>query len=81
MEVRILCDNRKMRAPNTSHGGVGAVIFDFGEAAPITIGQLAAAQGVTPLVDVSSLEGGFPADEDIDDFLQDIYSSRRVSTE
>ena len=34
-------------------------------------------QGVKPLRDPRSLEGGFPADEDIDAFLEVIYSNRR----
>jgi hypothetical protein len=34
-------------------------------------------QGVKPLMDPRSLEGGFPADEDIDAFLEVIYSNRR----
>ncbi len=34
-------------------------------------------QGVKPLLDPRSLEGGFPADEDIDAFLEVIYRNRR----
>jgi hypothetical protein len=34
-------------------------------------------QGVKPLMDPRVLEGGFPADEDIDAFLEVIYSNRR----
>jgi hypothetical protein len=43
----------------------------------MSIGDLAKAQQVEPLKNVSELEGGFPGDEDIDDFLKQIYESRR----
>jgi hypothetical protein len=32
---------------------------------------------VTPLSDVSVLSGGIPKDEDVDEFLDEIYSSRK----
>lgn len=38
--------------------------------------QLAEAQGVSPMVNPKVLVGGWPADEDIDAFLEDVYSSR-----
>ncbi len=38
--------------------------------------ELAQAQGITPLTNPRVLAGGFPDDEDIDSFLEDIYSSR-----
>jgi len=41
-----------------------------------TIEQLAEAQGVEPLRNPRVLVGGWPEVEDIDLFLEDIYSSR-----
>ena len=51
---------------------VGAKDFHSGR----TLQQLADAQGVQPLVNPKVLSGGFPDDEDVDEFLEDIYSSR-----
>ncbi len=42
-----------------------------------TIEQLAIAQKVKPLKDISLLCGGFPKDEDVDDFIEEIYSARK----
>jgi len=42
-----------------------------------TIQQLATAQKVKPMKDISILRGGFPKDEDVDDFLGEIYSARK----
>ena len=42
-----------------------------------SLAELAAAQNVKPLNDISVLAGGFPEDVDIDKFLEDIYSSRK----
>ena len=39
--------------------------------------EYARQQGVKPLMDPRALEGGFPADEDIDAFLEVIYSNRK----
>jgi hypothetical protein len=39
--------------------------------------DLAAAQGVEPINDIAQLAGGFPSDEDVDEFLMDIYSARK----
>jgi hypothetical protein len=33
-------------------------------------------QGVGPIQDISSLAGGLPDDEDIDEMLEEIYRSR-----
>lgn len=41
--------------------------------------DLARLQGVKPLEDVSVLAGGFPEDEDIDGFLDDIYKHRETA--
>jgi hypothetical protein len=38
--------------------------------------ELAEAQKIKPIKDVSGLAGTFPNDEDIDDFLKEIYSAR-----
>ena len=51
---------------------VGARDFHSGR----TLQQLADAQGVQPLVNPKVLSGGFPDDEDVDEFLEEIYSSR-----
>jgi hypothetical protein len=51
---------------------VGAKDFHSGR----TLQQLADAQGVQPLVNPKVLSGGFPDDEDVDEFLEEIYSSR-----
>ena len=42
-----------------------------------SITELAALQKVSPLRDVSVLSGGIPIDEDVDEFLNDIYTARR----
>ena len=39
--------------------------------------ELADVQNVRPLKDPSKLVGGFPADEDLDAFLREIYESRK----
>ena len=41
--------------------------------------KLVQLQGVKPLEDISVLAGGFPADEDIDAFLGDIYERRETA--
>ena len=43
-----------------------------------TLEQLAATQGVGPLADPGVLAGGWPEDEDLDGFLDEIYSERRL---
>lgn len=42
-----------------------------------SITELAALQKVSPLRDVSVLSGGIPKDEDVDEFLNDIYTARK----
>ena len=42
-----------------------------------SIDELANAQKVKPFKDISDLAGGIPADQDIDEFLGEIYGSRR----
>jgi hypothetical protein len=42
-----------------------------------SLSELASVQKVKPMKDISSLAGGFPKDEDIDDFLEEIYSARK----
>ena len=44
-----------------------------------TIHQLAAAQGIGPLRSVESLAGGIAEDEDLDEFLSEIYAARADS--
>ena len=44
--------------------------------APHSFGDLARLQGVRPLENINVLAGGFPEDEDIDEFLSDIYKHR-----
>ncbi len=51
---------------------VGAREFHSGR----SLEQLAEAQGVPPLTNPKVLVGGWPEDEDVDAFLEDIYSSR-----
>jgi hypothetical protein len=41
-----------------------------------SLSDLALAQGVQPMNDLSQMAGGFPADENIDEFLTDIYTAR-----
>jgi hypothetical protein len=43
---------------------------------PHSIDELARIQGVQPLSDPNVLGGGFPEDDDIDEFLDDIYRHR-----
>ena len=42
-----------------------------------SISELAAKQKVKPLKDMSSFASGFPPDENIDEFLEEIYSARK----
>jgi len=51
---------------------IGAREFHSGK----SLEQLAEAQGVAPLVNPKILVGGWPEGEDVDEFLEDIYSSR-----
>lgn len=41
-----------------------------------SLSELAREQGVGPIKDISSLQGGLPDDEDIDEMLEEIYRSR-----
>lgn len=45
--------------------------------AALSIEELAKAQSVKPLQNVSVLSGGIPEDEDVDEFLQEIYDARK----
>jgi hypothetical protein len=45
-----------------------------------SISELAKIQGVKPLENPSILIGGWPADEDVDEFLEYIYKARSAST-
>ena len=47
--------------------------------APHSFGDLARLQGVKPLEGINVLAGGFPEDEDIDEFLDDIYKHRETA--
>jgi hypothetical protein len=51
---------------------IGAKDFHSGR----SLEQLAEAQGVPPLDNPKVLAGGWPDDEDVDEFLEDVYSSR-----
>jgi hypothetical protein len=51
---------------------IGAKEFHSGR----SIAQLAESQGVAPLSNPKVLLGGWPEGEDVDEFLEDIYSSR-----
>ena len=51
---------------------IGAIDFHSGK----SLEQLARAQGVVPLVNPRILVGGWPEGDDVDEFLEDIYSSR-----
>jgi hypothetical protein len=42
-----------------------------------SLSELAAKQKVKPLKDISALASGFPPDENIDEFLEEIYSARK----
>jgi hypothetical protein len=41
-----------------------------------SLSELVREQGVGPIQDISSLAGGLPDDEDIDEMLEEIYRSR-----
>jgi hypothetical protein len=43
----------------------------------MSLSELAASQRVKPPKDISSIASGFPEDEDIDEFLEEIYSARK----
>ena len=47
--------------------------------APHSFEELARLQGVKPLENVNVLAGGFPEDENIDEFLDDIYQHREIA--
>jgi hypothetical protein len=42
-----------------------------------TIEELARCQEVKPIQNVAVLSGGFPTDEDVDEFIEEIYSARK----
>lgn len=42
-----------------------------------SLSELASLQKVKPIKDMSTFASGFPDDEDIDAFLEEIYSARR----
>jgi hypothetical protein len=42
-----------------------------------SLSELAATQKVKPLKDMADFASGFPPDEDIDEFLEEIYSARK----
>ena len=44
-----------------------------------SLDELAREQGVKPLADTNSLNGGWPEDEDLDAFLKKTYDDRRAS--
>lgn len=48
---------------------------------PIPIEQLMAAQGIRPIASVAELAdpNGFESDEEVEEFLADLYASRRAS--
>jgi hypothetical protein len=46
---------------------------------PPSFEELARLQGVKPLEDTNVLAGGFPEEEDIDEFLNDIYKHRETA--
>jgi hypothetical protein len=50
-------------------------IADFFE--ELSIADLVNAQKVVPFKDISDLAGGIPADQDIDEFLGEIYAARK----
>lgn len=54
---------------------VGAAAF----LAPHSLEELARLQGVKPLENAGDLAGGFPEDENIDEFLDDIYKHREIA--
>jgi hypothetical protein len=56
----------------TEHLLIGAREFHSGR----SLQQLAEAQGVEPLTNPKVLVGGWPEGEDVDEFVEDIYSSR-----
>ena len=56
----------------TEHLLIGAKEFHSGR----SLQQLAEAQGVDPLNNPKVLVGGWPEGEDVDEFVEDIYSSR-----
>jgi len=54
---------------------VGAAAF----LRPHSFEELAQLQGVKPLESVSALAGGFPEDENLDEFLDDVYERRETA--
>jgi hypothetical protein len=42
-----------------------------------SVEELAIEQNVKPFNDISELAGGIPADQDLDEFLGEIYAARR----
>jgi|SRR5579863_7404 len=54
---------------------VGAAAF----LAPHSLEELAKLQGVKPLENINVLAGGFPDDENLDEFLDDVYKHREIA--
>ncbi len=46
---------------------------------PHSFEELAQLQGVKPLENINVLAGGIPDDEDLDEFLDDIYKRREIA--
>jgi hypothetical protein len=66
-----------VRLPDGTRVDISVREEDAGFWSGKSIGELAKEQGVSPAVDVISLAGDWPADESVDDFLQEIRSGRR----
>jgi hypothetical protein len=69
---------RKYRPDNAESKQASAPVtrmHDF--FAESSIDDLAHAQELMPFKDIADLAGGIPADQDIDEFLGEIYAARR----
>jgi hypothetical protein len=68
--IELSLESLAVAAPNQ----LGAIAFFQ----PQTLDQLAAAQHVGPITDPAALAGGWPEDENLDEFLEQIYLERHA---
>lgn len=68
--IELSLESLAVAAPN--HGGETAFFQSQ------TLDQLAAAQDVRPITDPAALAGGWPDDENLDEFLEQIYAERHA---
>jgi hypothetical protein len=65
---------RKRAAKGVPSNGQGRLTGQF--FAPLTLEELAKTQGIGPMKNPEQMAGGWPGDEDVDEFVKETYQSR-----